>query len=113
MENNGDVDLQKLIKNGVPPEIAEKLINTTPSSINTNAAGGKGGSAISLTYVDNYSTLLLVYTFLQSQLDFSDSRSPSYQINKALLRTLETALEEQRQYRKAFLDAVKQLNQNS
>lgn len=110
MSSNTNLDLNKLIEMGVPKEMAEKVIAGEKPSINTSATGGKGGSAVSLTYVDNYSTLLLVYTFLLNYLENDKRKDSSNLLNAALLSTLETAMQEQKQYRKAFLDAVKQLN---
>ncbi|WP_257985167.1 hypothetical protein [Bacillus sp. T33-2] len=111
MSNNFELSVEKLVELGVPQEMAEKIKETAGPSINTSATGGKGGTAVSLTYVDNYSTLLLVYTFLLTRLDHDRRKQSSYQLNNALLQTLETAMKEQKQYRKAFLNTVKELNQ--
>lgn len=97
------------ISNEVADEIVEKMLDGTIPTVNTHAQGGKGGHAISLTYVDNYSTLMLVYTFLLNSYKGSENKSI---LDHSLLLTLQTVMEEQKQYRQAFLDAVKMLNEN-
>ncbi|MDQ0176138.1 hypothetical protein [Bacillus chungangensis] len=59
----------ELAELGIPEDIIEKIANAPTPSVHSSAQGGKGGRAISLTYVDNYSILLLVYTFLLNLLD--------------------------------------------
>ncbi|MDQ0270141.1 hypothetical protein [Cytobacillus purgationiresistens] len=53
---------------GLTEEFIKQAVEKGPA-VNTHVAGGHGGRAINLTYVDNYSTLLLVYTFLLNFLD--------------------------------------------
>lgn len=102
---------EKLMDLGVPGEVAanlaESLDGTTPSA-HSHAQGGRGGHALNLTYVDNYSTLMLVYTFLLNSLDDKDE---SNTLNKSLLSTLQMVINEQQQYRQAFLEAIRKLNQ--
>lgn len=102
---------EKLRELGVPESLIDKILESGGPSVNTHAEGGNGGSAISLTYVDNYSVLLLVYTFLLQTIENSNSkdRDTKY-LNKALLSTLQTAMKEQQEYRKAFLQAIQILN---
>jgi hypothetical protein len=94
---------------GLPKELIDKIKDSSNPSINNHAEGGKGGHSISLTYVDNYSSLLLVYTFLL----YTTHNSPknNNMLNEALLSTLKTSLKEQQEYRLAFLNAVNSLNQ--
>ncbi|NRG44806.1 hypothetical protein [Bacillus sp. CRN 9] len=112
MSSGKKLDVDKLVKAGVPKEMAEKIADGSQPSINTSATGGGGGSAVSLTYVDNYSTLLLVYTFLLHSMDKDPKNGSNQILNESLLATLQTAMQEQKQYRKSFLDAVNRLNQN-
>lgn len=101
---------EKLVEMGGPTdlanELAEKMSDDTIPPLNTYAQGGKGGYSINLTYVDNYSTLLLVYTFLLKSYKKSKKKS---KVDKSLLLTLKMVMEEQKQYRQAFLDAVQYL----
>lgn len=109
MEEQGkyEVDLDTLMKLGLPDELVNKIKDSSTPSINNHAEGGKGGQAIGLTYVDNYSSLLLVYTFL---LNYSHNHNGNRILNDALLSTLKTAMKEQQEYRRAFLETVKSLN---
>jgi len=104
---------EQLMELGVPGELAEKIADGTIPAFHSLAQGGKGGHSISLTYIDNYSTLLLVYTFLLNLLD-DDAKKwrKNNQVNQSLLTTLQQAMKEQQEYKKAFLDAVKSLNQS-
>ena len=102
---------EKLKELGVPESLIDKILETGGPSVNTHAEGGNGGSAVSLTYVDNYSVLFLVYTFLLQTVQNSDTKDrETKQLNKALLSTLQTAMKEQQEYRKAFLQAINILN---
>ncbi|WP_257391453.1 hypothetical protein [Cytobacillus gottheilii] len=107
VEINSDV-LKEL---GIPQELLDVAAEAGIPSINNHAAGGKGGRAISLTYVDNYSTLLLVYTFLLNFLDSRENDDGTKILNQSLLATLNSALIEQQEYRKEFLNAVELLRQ--
>ncbi len=78
------------------------------SHATAHALGGLGGRAINLTYVDNYSTLMLVYTFLNT---LAKGNSGLDEAAKALTPLLQSAMAEERQYREAFLEAVKSLKQ--
>jgi hypothetical protein len=109
-ERKFEIDPNMLMELGLPGEMIEKIKESGIPSVNTHAEGGKGGRAINLTYVDNYSSLLLVYTFLLNYLENSPSQKGNYMLNKALLATLKEAINEQQEYRKAFLDAVNLLN---
>ena len=101
----------KLTEMGIPEETLEKIANAPTPSIHSSAQGGKGGRAISLTYVDNYSSLLLVYTFLLNLLDRDNNETGDTSLlNESLLSTLQVAMKEQQAYRKSFLDAVNMLN---
>ncbi|MDQ0176132.1 hypothetical protein [Bacillus chungangensis] len=102
----------KLAELGIPEDIIEKVEEAPTPSVHSSAQGGKGGRAISLTYVDNYSALLLVYTFLLHLLDHdkNNEKGETALLNESLLSTLQTAMKEQQAYRKSFLDAVDLLN---
>ncbi|GKU82557.1 hypothetical protein [Niallia sp. NCCP-28] len=102
---------EKLQSLGVPEELIDKILDSGGPSVNTHAEGGNGGSAVSLTYVDNYSTLFLVYTFLLQTINNGDHKDRETKLlNKSLLSTLQTAMKEQKEYRQAFLQAVNILN---
>ncbi|MBP3039511.1 hypothetical protein J9303_08425 [Bacillaceae bacterium Marseille-Q3522] len=107
---NIQLDMQKLKELGLPDDLLEKIANTDMPTVNNHAEGGKGGHAISLTYVDNYSTLLLVYTFLLHYLEHDQHHQKSAILNQSLLKTLQTAMHEQKMHRQAFLDTVQMLN---
>ncbi|MCE4048229.1 MULTISPECIES: hypothetical protein [Bacillaceae] len=110
-EKNIGLTKEKLQELGVPEELVDKILESGAPSVNTHAEGGNGGSAVSLTYVDNYSSLMLVYTFLLNTIQQSNNRDrETRQLNKSLLTTLETAMKEQQEYRKAFLQAINILN---
>lgn len=79
------------------------------STANAMAHGGTGGQAVNLTYVDNYSTLMLVYTFLQ----LLASSTPNVGVTNAvysLTPLLQSVMEEEKKYRQSFLEAVQSLN---
>lgn len=101
---------EKLMDVGVPGDIAanvaESLDGTSPGA-HSHAQGGRGGHALNLTYVDNYSTLMLVYTFLLNSLDEKEKMST---LNTSLLSTLQIIINEQQEYRNAFLEAVRKIN---
>lgn len=108
---NSGLTAEKLKELGVPEELIDKILETGGPSVNTHAEGGNGGSAISLTYVDNYSVLFLVYTFLLQSINTGEKQDKETRnLNKALLATLQTAMKEQKEYRKAFLQAVQLMN---
>lgn len=110
-EKNIGLTAEKLKELGVPEELIDKILETGGPSVNTHAEGGNGGSAVSLTYVDNYSVLFLVYTFLLQTVNNGNTKDKeTKQLNKALLSTLQTAMKEQQEYRKAFLRAINILN---
>ncbi len=110
-EKNIGLTKEKLKELGVPDELVDKILESGAPSVNTHAEGGNGGSAVSLTYVDNYSSLVLVYTFLLNTLQHSNNRDrETKQLNKSLLSTLEAAMKDQQEYRKAFLQAINVLN---
>ncbi|GLB59264.1 hypothetical protein [Cytobacillus sp. NCCP-133] len=104
-----DLDPEVLKQLGIPEELIAAAAEAGIPSINNHAAGGTGGRAINLTYVDNYSTLLLVYTFLLNFLDKESDDIGTKMLNQSLLSTLNTALAEQQEYRKEFLKAVELL----
>ncbi|MDQ0176135.1 hypothetical protein [Bacillus chungangensis] len=108
-EKSKHIELAEL---GIPEDIIEKVEKAPTPSVHSSAQGGKGGRAISLTYVDNYSTLLLVYTFLLNLLDRDkhNEKEETALLNESLLSTLQTAMKEQQNYRKSFLDTVSLLN---
>ncbi|MBT2691099.1 hypothetical protein J7I93_23480 [Bacillus sp. ISL-47] len=101
-----DLDPEVLKQLGIPEELIEMAAEAGIPSINNHAAGGTGGRAINLTYVDNYSTLLLVYTFLLNFLDKESDDTGTKMLNQSLLSTLNAAIIEQQEYRKEFLKAV-------
>jgi len=110
-EKNIGLTAEKLQGLGVPEELIDKILESGGPSVNTHAEGGNGGSAVSLTYVDNYSTLFLVYTFLLHTINNGEQKSRETKLlNQALLSTLQTAMKEQKEYRQAFLQAVNILN---
>ncbi|AYV66089.1 MULTISPECIES: hypothetical protein [Niallia] len=110
-DKNIGLTAEKLKELGVPEELIDKILETGGPSVNTHAEGGNGGSAVSLTYVDNYSVLFLVYTFLLQTVNNGNAKDKeTKQLNKALLSTLQTAMKEQQEYRKAFLRAINILN---
>lgn len=97
---------------GIPEELVNAAVDLGIPSINNQATGGTGGRAINLTYVDNYSTLLLVYTFLlQTTANQSASSDQTNLLNQSLLKTLEMGLNDQKEYRKQFLHAIELLKQ--
>ena len=98
-----EIDPKTLAELGLPQEIIDKIKDSSTSSINL-AEGGKGGHSINLTYIDNYSSLLLIYTFLLHSLQ---DQKENKLLNEALLTTLKTSLKEQQEFRSAFLKAVK------
>jgi hypothetical protein len=103
--------IDKIMEKGSTGEIIAELskLDLPNPSNNVHANGGKGGRAISLTYVDNYSSLMLVYTFLLNTLE-REGDEGSFYLNKSLLTVLQQSMEEQQQYRAAFLEAVNLLN---
>lgn len=107
-EQTNDTLNQVLELLGVPQEAIEKLTKEALPGARAYAQGGKG-DAVNITYVDNYSTLLLVYTFLLHSAERSDSKDESNSLNKSLLSTLKAAMKEQQEFRKAFLAAVNSL----
>jgi len=111
--NKLQLDPEVLKQLGVPEELLEMAAEAGIPSINNHAAGGMGGRAISLTYVDNYSTLLLVYTFLLNYLGNDSNQAGSRILNESLLSTLNAAMIEQQEYRKEFLRAVELLRNNN
>jgi hypothetical protein len=104
-----ELDPEVLKQLGIPKELIDMAAEAGIPSINNHAAGGTGGRAINLTYVDNYSTLLLVYTFLLNFLDKESDDTGTKMLNQSLLSTLNAALVEQQEYRKEFLKAVELL----
>lgn len=97
---------------GIPEELVNAAVDLGIPSINNQATGGTGGRAINLTYVDNYSTLLLVYTFLlHTTANQSNSSDQTNLLNQSLLKTLEMGLNDQKEYRKQFLHAIELLKQ--
>ncbi|MFT8321230.1 MAG: hypothetical protein ABF649_10015 [Bacillus sp. (in: firmicutes)] len=110
-EQTSGLTAEKLRSLGVPEELIDTILESGGPSVNTHAEGGNGGSAVSLTYVDNYSTLFLVYTFLLHTINSGDNKDKETKLlNKSLLSTLQSAMKEQKEYRKAFLQAVQILN---
>jgi len=96
----------------VPEELIEAAVDLGIPSINNQATGGKGGRAISLTYIDNYSTLMLVYTFLLNLIATQEQKDEKTTLlNQSLLKTLEASIKEQQDYRKEFLNAVELLKE--
>ncbi|MFD1735349.1 hypothetical protein ACFSCX_02110 [Bacillus salitolerans] len=91
-------------------ELAE--LDLPMATNNVHAKGGMGGRAINLTYVDNYSSLMLVYTFLLSQMDKKRfNGDANYELNKSLLKVLKQAMDDQKKYQYDFLQAVNLLNE--
>lgn len=90
------------------------LVESLAPQVNANAsggAGGAGGQAITLSYTDNYSSLMLVYTFLLNLANtssMSSGESMKSEMN-LLLPVLQTAMDEEKKYRDAFLSAVQSL----
>ncbi|MDF2962759.1 MAG: hypothetical protein K0S39_4494 [Paenibacillus sp.] len=77
----------------------------------TGGAGGAGGQAITLSYSNNYSSLLLMYTFLLNLANGTGTAAGEGM--KAdmnlLLPMLQEAMEDEKKYRDAFLTAVQSL----
>ena len=73
-DKNSGLTAEKLKELGVPEELIDTILETGGPSVNTHAEGGNGGSAVSLTYVDNYSVLFLVYTFLQQTVNDGNAK---------------------------------------
>jgi len=98
----------------VSQEILENE-NTLPAghqsmaNASANALGGLGGQAYNLTYVDNYSTLMLVYSFLALLGNQSGQGTGLANAANELTPLLKSVLEEEKQYRQAFLEAVESL----
>jgi hypothetical protein len=105
--------------------MAEEVNNNEMSSVdssvpqaNANAsggAGGAGGQAIILSYTDNYSSLMLVYTFLLNLANgtgISSSEGMKSEMN-LLLPLLQSTMEDEKKYREAFLTAVQSLGKQS
>ncbi|MGV3463838.1 MAG: hypothetical protein ACO1OT_00915 [Heyndrickxia sp.] len=113
MNDSFDINIlkAKLMESGIPEdrayEIAKKVAKTSTQTVRAKATGGEGGKAINVTYVDNYSTLMLVYTFLLNYLD--NDRKNSI-LNQTLLDTFQKLINEQQQYRNAFLAAVNKIS---
>ncbi|MET3289943.1 UNVERIFIED_CONTAM: hypothetical protein ABID98_002513 [Brevibacillus sp. OAP136] len=93
---------QELVEN------EDTLPNGQQSTANAtaNALGGLGGQAYNLTYVDNYSTLMLVYSFLAL---LGNQGANLSQAASELTPLLKSVMEEEKRYRQAFLDAVESL----
>ena len=72
-------------------------------------AGGAGGQAITLSYTDNYSSLLLVYTFLLNLANGTGTGDSTKAEMNLLLPLFQSAMEEEKKYREAFLNAVQSL----
>jgi hypothetical protein len=75
----------------------------------TGGAGGAGGQAITLSYTDNYSSLMLVYTFLLNLANGPSMNEGTRTEMNLLLPMLQSAMEEEKKYREAFLSAVQSL----
>lgn len=92
----------------VVPPLAQ--VNATANG----GTGGAGGRAITLSYTDNYSSLMLVYTFLLNLANGTGASDSSKAEMNLLLPMLQSAMEEEKKYREAFLNAVQSLaNQNN
>lgn len=74
-----------------------------------NALGGLGGQAYNLTYVDNYSTLMLVYSFLNLLGSQAGQEASLANAASELTPLLKSVMEEEKRYRQAFLEAVQSL----
>ncbi|WP_051620899.1 hypothetical protein [Paenibacillus sp. UNC451MF] len=68
--------------------------------------GGAGGQAITLSYSNNYSSLLLMYTYLLNLANSNDGLRAEMNL---LLPILQEAMEDEKKYREAFLTAVQSL----
>jgi len=89
----------------------KKQESSSATSTSFRAQGGAGGRAINLTYIDNYSSLLLVYTFLlnlANNANTNNNQSLTTDLH-SLLPTLKSAMEEEKKYREEFLSAVQLL----
>ena len=111
--NKLQLDPEVLKQLGVPEELLEMAAEAGIPSTNIDGAGGMGGCVISSAYVYNYSTLLLVYTFLLNYLGNDSNQAGSRILNESLLSTLNAAMIEQQEYRKEFLRAVELLRNNN
>lgn len=82
-----------------------------PYATASGGAGGIGGQATTIAYTNNYSSLLLVYTFLLNLANGSglnNSNEMKSEVN-LLLPMLQEAMEEEKKIREAFLSAVQSL----
>lgn len=82
-----------------PNTVDEKLNTITASA--QGGAGGAGGQA--MTYVDNYSALMLMYMYL---LDSKNGKK-LYKQRQSLLPLLESVLNLEKEYRSQMLEAIK------
>ncbi|MGE5703580.1 MAG: hypothetical protein ACM32O_13715 [Clostridia bacterium] len=87
------------------------LSQQSAANATAHALGGLGGHAINVTYVDNYSTLLLVYSFLSLLASNSNKTGDQglAEAAKSLTPLLQSIINEEKQYKKAFLEAVESL----
>lgn len=67
--------------------------------------GGAGGQALNITYVDNYSMFMFMYSILLLLMDGKTNESREVAADK-LLPLLKSVMDEQREYRQAFLEAI-------
>lgn len=77
----------------------------------SGGTGGNGGNAINITYVDNYSMVALMYSFMLTFLEErGDKTNEGFQ---PLLSILSSMMKEQEQFRKEFISAIEQLPKNN
>lgn len=105
-EQNPDVSLTPE-GNKVPHVVSNASANAVGGAGGNGGAGGKGGNAINITYVDNYSIIMLMYTFM---LAFIEEKGKKKGKNfQSLMAMLTSIMKEQQQFRKEFLNAIEKL----
>ncbi|MED3899857.1 hypothetical protein [Priestia megaterium] len=85
--------------------IASAVVRATGGAGGAGGAGGLGGNAYNITYVDNYSILALMSTFIPLLTNSEDK------ISKDSLLLLKSMMEEQKEYRHEFLEIIRSLKQ--
>ncbi|WP_139489306.1 hypothetical protein [Brevibacillus dissolubilis] len=73
-------------------------------------AGGHGGHALNITYTDNYSLLMLAYTYLLYQ---EKKKYDQASASTDLLMHLEALIQEERSYRQEFLKTIRSVQRIS
>ncbi|RJE91067.1 hypothetical protein D3P07_03070 [Paenibacillus sp. 1011MAR3C5] len=72
--------------------------------------GGVGGQALNITYVDNFALLMILYPLIQM---LNANNMDSTITFSSIESVFETVLEQQKEQRKALLDAIKAIKKSS